>query len=261
MQVVLQEPDPLSGVPEYLRIAVKPYVDAILGNVTAPARQALLDQGAGILRRDLDYIKSEIKSCTCAGATGLKGWNQPYRALEAGMPADKSGVNRRDLAAQGIGLLLPDLAAIQQGLGKCTCKGRKAAAATSDSDRKSSPVCKKSEYCCPDAKHCLTPTTVSCKNDADACKDGEVCCPLTKICVIPDAPCVSPCEDQNSYCCPDALHCLTPVDPGVFCDPKDPNACGGNGNVCCPITSICVSVGAACTPPVRKDPFLATMLS
>ena len=44
--------------------------------------------------------------CTCAGATGLKGWNQPYRALEAGMPADKSGVNRRDLAAQGIGLLL-----------------------------------------------------------------------------------------------------------------------------------------------------------
>lgn len=57
-----------------------------------------------------------------------------------------------------------------------------------------------SEYCCPDAKHCLKPTNVSCLNNPVACDKGQVCCPLTKLCVIPDAPCVSPCKDQGSYC-------------------------------------------------------------
>ena len=27
-------------------------------------------------------------------------------------------------------------------------------------------VCKATEYCCPDAKHCLTPTKTSCASDA-----------------------------------------------------------------------------------------------
>merc|ERR1712178_77686 len=45
------------------------------------------------------------------------------------------------------------------------------------------PVCKSSEYCCPDAKACLTPTKpgVFC-TDASSCKSNEVCCPLTKLC-------------------------------------------------------------------------------
>merc|ERR1711907_669911 len=46
------------------------------------------------------------------------------------------------------------------------------------------PVCKSSEYCCPDAKACLTPT----KAEGD-CKKGEVCCPVTKMCVAPGADC------------------------------------------------------------------------
>ena len=61
-------------------------------------------------------------------------------------------------------------------------------------------VCKATEYCCPDAKHCLTPTMTSCAKDATACTGGDVCCPITKICVSPGAPCTSPCADQGSYC-------------------------------------------------------------
>eukprot|EP00935_MAST-01C_sp_MAST-1C-sp1_P002050 g2050.t1 len=52
-------------------------------------------------------------------------------------------------------------------------------------------VCKSTEYCCPDAKKCLTPTHKSCQGNANACSAGEVCCPLTKLCVKPGAACIS----------------------------------------------------------------------
>lgn len=107
-------------------------------------------------------------------------------------------------------------------------------------------VCKSTEYCCPDAKHCLTPTLTSCAADASVCKDPQVCCPLTKVCVDVGAPCTTPCKDQGTYCCPDALHCLTPVNPGKFC--ADESNCNKD-EVCCPLTKLCVSVGDACTPP------------
>lgn len=112
----------------------------------------------------------------------------------------------------------------------------------------SGPVCAMTEYCCPDAKHCLLPTNVSCVSGGVAdCTKGQACCPITKLCVDVRAPCTSPCEDQGSYCCPDALHCLTPTNPGHLCK------LGGSdcktGEVCCPVTKECVAVGAACTPP------------
>jgi len=113
------------------------------------------------------------------------------------------------------------------------------------SDPAPTTVCKKSEYCCPDAKHCLTPTAVSCASDASVCKDPQVCCPLTKLCVDVGAPCTDPCND-GGYCCPDALHCLTPTNPGVICTAE--TECK-SGEVCCPLTHECVSVGPACTPP------------
>jgi hypothetical protein len=110
----------------------------------------------------------------------------------------------------------------------------------------STTVCKTSEYCCPDAKACLTPTTTSCAADASACAAGQVCCPLTKICVIPGAACVAPPVCKTSeYCCPDAKHCLTPTAPGKFCKA---DSCGAN-QVCCPLTKLCVDVGPACTAP------------
>ena len=108
-------------------------------------------------------------------------------------------------------------------------------------------VCKSTEYCCPDAKHCLTPTKTSCLHDEDACASGDVCCPLTKICVTPGAACKSSCADQGTYCCPDALACLTPTNPGVFCD-GDNAKCGAN-EVCCPLTKLCVKAGDKCSPP------------
>tara|TARA_B110000208_G_scaffold38207_1_gene50524 strand:+ start:1871 stop:3277 length:1407 start_codon:yes stop_codon:yes gene_type:complete len=110
------------------------------------------------------------------------------------------------------------------------------------------PSCRATEYCCPDAKHCLTPTMKSCVKDATACTGGEVCCPLTKICVAVGAVCApTPQCKATEYCCPDAKHCLTPTAPGVFCDTT--HKCASSTDVCCPLTKLCVSVGAACNPP------------
>jgi|EP00937_MAST-01D_sp_MAST-1D-sp2_P006038 hypothetical protein len=117
------------------------------------------------------------------------------------------------------------------------------ATAVQPSPAPAAPQCAATEYCCPDAKKCLTPTGTSCQADASACGDGEVCCPLTKICVKPGADCKSPCD--SSYCCPDAKACLTPTNPGVFC--------GGasdckSSEVCCPLTKLCVAAGDTCSP-------------
>merc|ERR1719487_999761 len=111
-----------------------------------------------------------------------------------------------------------------------------------------STTCAATEYCCPDAKKCLTPTSTSCKDDATACGDGEVCCPLTKICVKPGADCQTPCSDSGTYCCPDAKACLKPTNPGVFC--TSAADCGAkSGLVCCPLTKLCVAPGDKCSPP------------
>jgi len=108
-------------------------------------------------------------------------------------------------------------------------------------------TCSTSEYCCPDAKKCLTPTSTSCKADATACGAGEVCCPLTKICVKPGADCVAPPVCKTSeYCCPDAKACLTPTNPGTFC--TDASSCKSS-EVCCPLTKLCVAAGKSCTAP------------
>ena len=105
--------------------------------------------------------------------------------------------------------------------------------------------CSKSEYCCPDAKHCLTPTKTSCKHDSSVCGSDETCCPLTKLCVKVGNACESPCGDTGSYCCPDALACLAPTNPGVLCDGAD--SCS-KSEVCCPLTNLCVKPGDKCDP-------------
>ena len=113
--------------------------------------------------------------------------------------------------------------------------------------------CSNKQYCCPDAKHCLLPrfrydthVPILCETNAD-CETGShpTCCPLAKICVQVGVPCFSPCADQNSYCCPDALHCLTPI-TGKLCNGESSNC--ASGQVCCPITDLCVNVGDACVP-------------
>merc|ERR1711981_17269 len=54
-------------------------------------------------------------------------------------------------------------------------------------------VCKNTEYCCPDAKHCLTPTNPGtlCSGASD-CKASEVCCPITHECVSVGEKCTPP---------------------------------------------------------------------
>jgi hypothetical protein len=106
-------------------------------------------------------------------------------------------------------------------------------------------VCKPTEYCCPDAKKCLTPTKTTCDPSATttACGGSEICCPLTKLCVTAGPACVSPCVGTTSYCCPEALKCLTPTSPGTL-----PNTCPA-GQFLCPLTSLCVTAGPVCSPP------------
>ena len=112
-------------------------------------------------------------------------------------------------------------------------------------------ACAATEFCCPDAKHCLTPVPNKTCSSTTPCATGETCCPLTKICVKVGAACKSPCADQKSYCCPDAKHCLTPTNPGHLCDPSDKSACAAKEG-CCPLIKECVSVGAACVPSDDK---------
>ena len=127
MQVVLQEPDALSGIPEYLRIAAKPYVDVIMAGGTAGAnRTSLLQQGGGLISRDFSYIQSELGNCACngPGSKGKKG--EPFASLAAVLPRDHPSMNRREYAAQGVGLTLLQIAQMQRSsFGTCTCTGRK----------------------------------------------------------------------------------------------------------------------------------------
>merc|ERR1719183_2317729 len=112
----------------------------------------------------------------------------------------------------------------------------------------SSNDCAGTEFCCPDAKACLTPTGVSCAKNANACSTGQICCPFTKECVTASHPCIPVPECKSTeFCCPDAKHCLTPVAPGTMCDPSDKSACPAP-QVCCPLIKQCVAVGVACDP-------------
>jgi hypothetical protein len=123
-QVVLQEPDPLSGVPEYLRLAAKPVVDLILAGEdpqTAP-RQKLLDLGGGLITRDITYIQSELSNCTCTKKP--KSHGEPYNTLMAHLPSDNAKLNRRTYSKYGAGLLLRDITHMQASLGRCYCSGR-----------------------------------------------------------------------------------------------------------------------------------------
>ena len=113
--------------------------------------------------------------------------------------------------------------------------------------------CADTEFCCPDAKACLTPTGVSCAADETACATGEICCPFTKECVTASHPCVPNTTCQaTEFCCPDAKHCLKPVAPGTMCDPTNKAACP-SPQVCCPLIKQCVSVGPACDPSAQSQ--------
>lgn len=102
--------------------------------------------------------------------------------------------------------------------------------------------CTDREYCCPDAKKCLKPTSTVCPLGSE-CGDTQVCCPLTKLCVEVGPDCAPAC-DTKSYCCPGGKMCVSPTHPGATCD-MQPCAAGED---CCPITNMCVVAGDACVP-------------
>ena len=144
--------------------------------------------------------------------------------------------------------------------------------------------CLASEYCCPDAAHCLTPSNVTCDPSGpesqcggatccreSTCRCADVCqlvshsamhpplslsAALTKLCVTVGRRCTSPCAAKTEYCCPDAKHCLTPAAPvPKLCSAAAPCV---SGQVCCPLTKICVIPGTTCDPThegVAEGPF------
>ena len=125
-QIALQEDVALSGIPEYLRLLAKPVADAILAGRDPESipRAQLLAAGGGLLARDLDDIKAALGACECARAPHDRG--EPYRSLGSWeyMGPDVPEITRRELSAQGQGLLLRDLVHVERRLGRCACKGR-----------------------------------------------------------------------------------------------------------------------------------------
>jgi hypothetical protein len=114
-------------------------------------------------------------------------------------------------------------------------------------------TCSNSEYCCPDAMKCLTPSKISCKGNPDACTGGAICCPLTELCVTVGNACTSACQapwaEKALFCCPDAKACLAPTDPGVLCTNTSDCKQGHSVPViCCPLTNLCVTAADACQP-------------
>ena len=71
----------------------------------------LLDQGAGLSARDISDIQSGLKSCTCSGAPGAT--DEPFKSLFDLLPVDEPTLNRRDISAKGVGLLLSDIQEVQ----------------------------------------------------------------------------------------------------------------------------------------------------
>mmetsp|Transcript_46587 Transcript_46587/g.64752 ORF Transcript_46587/g.64752 Transcript_46587/m.64752 type:complete len:463 (+) Transcript_46587:105-1493(+) len=123
MAVVLAEPDSLSGIPEYLRIVVKPIVDIILsgGDATTTPREQILKAGGGLLLRDVTYIEGELERCQCSG--GQQG--DPYASLNQGEREDRKGVSRYTLMEEGEGHTLFEVAELQKKIGVCNCEGRR----------------------------------------------------------------------------------------------------------------------------------------
>lgn len=113
-------------------------------------------------------------------------------------------------------------------------------------------VCRASDYCCPDAKKCLTPLSsnasiVTCPSGGDdVCEPNQVCCPLTKVCVDVGPDCTPPpvCG-STAFCHYETGQCRTPTNPGVRCESD--SDCGKD--TCDQLTKTCVSIGAACSPP------------
>lgn len=108
-----------------MRLLAKPVVDVILsgGDPDAYPRPKLLQQGAGLLQRDLDDIQSSLKQCLCSKRPLHP--SEPYASLAKNLSADNASLSRRDLTrSTGEGLLLRDLVAAQRDVGICDCKGR-----------------------------------------------------------------------------------------------------------------------------------------
>jgi len=121
--IPLQEPDALSGVPEYLRILAKPMVDLILAGhePSKVPKQAILNITGGLIRRDIVFIQGELLDCECS--KGGKG--EPWAAMSKGLPEDDRHENRQDILNRGGGITLLDIVRVHKEVGDCKCKGRK----------------------------------------------------------------------------------------------------------------------------------------
>ena len=126
--LMVQEPEALTGLPEYFRIIAKPVTDVLVGGheLSKVTDDELLHNLGGLIARDIAYIKTNLKTCTCANEA-RKG--EPYISLLEGLPADNSALNRNHiLQGNSSGVTLRRLINVSKTLGVCTCEGRHNAA-------------------------------------------------------------------------------------------------------------------------------------
>jgi len=109
-------------------LIAKPVTDVLVGGHTlADVSEAdLLHNLGGLIPRDLAYISSTLKSCTCENET-RKG--EPFKTLLEGLPAKNSTMNRNHyLQLNNSGVTLRRLIKVSKDLGVCTCEARSSAA-------------------------------------------------------------------------------------------------------------------------------------
>mmetsp|Transcript_100916 Transcript_100916/g.175178 ORF Transcript_100916/g.175178 Transcript_100916/m.175178 type:complete len:175 (-) Transcript_100916:352-876(-) len=114
------------------------------------------------------------------------------------------------------------------------------------------------EFCNDVLKKCATPIAESCADMNQTCSspDFPICDPVTKLCVRQGADCTPPaaCESGH-YCIPKVNKCAEPTymscaEDSTVCDSSDQP-------FCCPVTKLCVKLGANCTSPCMTSGSLA----
>ena len=123
--VMVDEVEALTGLPEYFRIIAKPVTDVLVGGhkLSEVTDDELLHNLGGLIVRDIDYIRTNLKTCTCEHET-RKG--EPYVSLLEGLPADNKALNRNHiLQGNSSGVTLRRLINVSKTLGTCTCEGRR----------------------------------------------------------------------------------------------------------------------------------------